>query len=150
MSDEACFDFLKSINYDKQYFIDKGWTKKYWNEKAGVCWWPGKYSDVPGEDPNDYTWFPPGFKLVKEGYDEYKGTFPEKCCTTCKNSKGKYSREYAYGCRLPEIRVAYDSSVLHEDRISAGHSNPCFVWDLKFAPHAVCDYFDPVEYNYSI
>ena len=151
MSDKECFDFLKNINYDKQYFLDKGWTKKYYHFVRNYKWWPEAYKDEPGSDETDYVWFPPGFKLSEEEFDYDKGIFPKKCCINCINSKGKYYKEYHYGCKLPEIRAAHDSTILKEkDYISAGHSNPCFVSKVEFAPHAICDYFYPTGLNYQI
>jgi len=151
MSDEACFAFLKSINRDKQYFLDKGWTPKYYWSEPYKRWWPESFRDEINPDDNWIEWFPPSFKLVEEGFDDDKGLYPKECCINCKNSKGKYSHEHAFGCRLPEVRVANDSSVLKgKDHVCIGHSNPVFVWDVKFAPHAVCDYFDPMGYTYNI
>lgn len=148
MSDKDCFDFLDSINYDKQYFIDKGWTKKYHHNIRGWRWWPECFKDEENLEDNWVEWFPPGFKLSEEKFDDDKGVYPKRCCANCKNSKNKYSREHAYGCRLPEVRTAYDSTVLKgKDYITPGHSNPCFVWEVKFAPNAICDYFEEFNYN---
>lgn len=147
MSDRECFDFLKSINYNKQYFIDRGWTKKYWNNLqtyGGPLWWPLYFKDEPNED--SYNWFPPGFKL-QEGYGKDNEDYPRECCANCKNSRSQHD----YGCRLAEVRVATDSSVLYgNDYVSHGHSNPVFVWDVKFAPHAICNYFEQRELSYNI
>lgn len=151
MSDEACFSFLKSINYDKQYFIDKGWTEKYyWPDKPGDYkrWWPQSFKDESNKEDNWRVWFPPGFRVIEEFNDCYDtGILPSKCCGYCRNSRS----ETSYGCRLPEVRTAHDSTVLKgKDHISPGHSNPCFAWDVKFAPHAICDYFIARELTYEI
>jgi hypothetical protein len=150
VSDRECFDFLKEINYDKQWFLDRGWALKYFYDhdyKGGPMWWPASYKDEP-EDPEDYYTevFPPGFKL-QEGYGKDDEDYPAECCANCINSRS----EYSYGCRLVEVIVACDSTVLKgKQDICPGHSNPCFTSDVKYAPHAICSYFKPRGLSYQI